>query len=211
MFEAPDLAEGQIVGNGDVRNVIYGQDSGLYVEFRMEDVYQEYASEQAGKPIYESVPFIRMYTPGDKTKVVDRKVEMKPRGDIPSDPQRFPQQWAAFQAGAKAIQSGTPLAEWPKMSTTQVRELNAINVYTVEALAAISDAALDGLGHGGRSMRDAAAAWLDAARDGASLSAALAANAHLQEQIDALKASITSSPEVQRGPGRPRKEVIDGE
>jgi hypothetical protein len=146
MFDHPAFAEGEIVGNGDVRQVVYGNDKGMHVEFRMEDVHQEYESEQQGRPIYKQEPFIRMYTPGDKTKVVDRAVRLKPQGDIPADPQRFPTQWNAFRAGAEQVAAGTPLAQWPQITSSQVRELNAVNIWTVEALAEVSDAALDGVG-----------------------------------------------------------------
>jgi DNA-dependent RNA polymerase auxiliary subunit epsilon len=211
MFDHPAFAEGEIVGNGDVRQVVYGNDKGMHVEFRMEDVHQEYESEQQGRPIYKQEPFIRMYTPGDKTKVVDRAVRLKPQGDIPADPQRFPTQWNAFRAGAEQVAAGTPLAQWPQITSSQVRELNAVNIWTVEALAEVSDAALDGVGHGGRALRDGAKLWLDAAQDNSVLSRMAANNQHLQEQIDALTAqlSLANSDEPRRGPGRPRKEEVE--
>lgn len=210
MFDAPTFAEPVIQGNGDVRAVAYGNDAGVFVEFRMEQVYQEFKSLAEGHPIYEAVPFIRIYVPGDKTKVVDRPVKLEQSGDVPSDPQRFPMQWQAFKSGVQATAAGKPLAEWPLMTTSQVKELNAINIYTVEALAEVSDAALDGLGHGGRSLRDQAKAHVEQMKDGAATAKLVAANADLQRQIDELRASLTS-PDDKRGAGRPRKEDSNGE
>ncbi|MBW8838157.1 MAG: chromosome partitioning protein ParA [Burkholderia sp.] len=201
MFDGPTLADPQIVGNGDVRQVAYGSDHGLFVEFRMENVHMAFLSEEQGRPVYEQKPFIRMYIPGDKTKVVDREVRLEPFADIPADPQRFPRQWEAFKSGVAAVQSGTPLVEWPMMTSSQVKELNALNIYTVEALSEISDVALGGLGHGGRNLRDQAKAWLSRLNDDASTMKLAAQNAELQRQIDELRASVEK-----RGPGRPKAE-----
>lgn len=204
MFDGPTLADPTIVGSGDVRAVTYGSDAGLYVEFRTENIYQEFQSEQEGKPVYEQVPFISIYVPGDKTKKVDRPVKMQGHGDIPSDPERFPRQWQAFQQGVKAVQSGFPLTEWPGMTASHVRELNAVNIFTVEQLAAVPDSALDGIGHGGRHLRDKAKAHLETMADEAITTRLASQNADLQRQLDELKASIEK-----RGPGRPKKEEND--
>src|SRR3546814_2370746 len=49
---------------------------------------------------------------------------------------RFPQHWAQFEAGHTERQIiGTPLKEWPILSTSQVAEMNALNIFTVEQLA----------------------------------------------------------------------------
>lgn len=210
MFDGPNLADATVIGNGDVRAVAYGNDAGVFVEFRMEQIYQEFRSLAEGHPIYEAVPFIRIYVPGDKTKVVDRPVKLEQSGDVPSDPQRFHAQWQAFRSGVQATAAGKPLAEWPLMTTSQVKELNAVNIYTVEALAEVSDVALDGIGHGGRALRDQAKAHIAQMTDGAATAKLVAANSDLQRQIDELRASMTS-PDDKRGPGRPRKEDNNGE
>lgn len=207
MLDSPTLAEANVVGNGDVREVSYGSDAGLYVEFYNENVYMEFLSEKEGRPIYEKQPFIRIYTPGDKTKIVVRKAVQESTGGFPSDVQRFPQQWAAFQQGVQAVASGLPLEEWPLMTTGQVKALNAVNIYTVEQLAAVSDAALDGLGHGGRAIRDQAIAKLEGMKDESHSAKLVAQNADMQRQIEELRAMIGAqeSPEAPRR-GRPPKE-----
>lgn len=203
MFDGPALADPTIVGNGDVRAVTYGGDHGLYVEFRMENVHQEYQSEIEGKPVYKQVPFIRIYRPGDKTTVNDRPVQLQGFADIPSDPQRFPQQWAAFQQGAKAVETGFPLAEWAVITAAQVREMNAINIYTLEQLSMVPDTALDGMGHGGRALRDKAVAHLKHMTDDSYTAKLVASNNDLQRQIDELRASMTQTDAPRRG--RPPK------
>ena len=103
MFVSPTKAEPTVIGNGDVRAVSYGNDRGLFVEFHTEDVYQEFESEQEGRPIFKQVPFISIYVPGDKTKKVTRPVRTTWFGDTPPDTERFPAQWAAYQQGTKAM------------------------------------------------------------------------------------------------------------
>lgn len=208
MFDGPTLADPTVLGNGDVRAVSYGSDAGLFVEFRMENVHQEYESELQGKPVYKQVPFVKIYIPGDKTKTVDRPARMEGFADVPSDPQRFPRQWAAFQQGVKAVSEGFPLEEWTQMTASSVRDLHAINIYTVEQLANVPDSALDGLGHGGRHLRDKAKAHLERLQDDSITARLVADKAELQRQIDELKATISPENE-KRGPGRPKKDVED--
>jgi len=203
MFDAPTLAEGQVIGNGDVRQVAYGNDAGLYVEFSYEDVYLEAKSQEEGRPIYEQRPFISIYAPGDKTKKVVREVRTQWFGDTPPDTERFSRQWAAFQQGEKVMATGLPLKEWPLMTSSQVKELNGLNIYTVEQLAEVPDASLDSLGHGGRATRDKAKAHLARMGETAATDKLAEQNADLQRQLDELRASL--SPDAPRR-GRPPKE-----
>lgn len=219
MFDAPSFAQGEVVGTGDVRGVSYGEDKGLFVEFRNEPIYMEYLSEQAGRAIYEDRTFVKIYVPGDKTKVIDRLAQLKDIGGIPPDDKRWPIQWLAFQNGMKAVMNGTPLSEWPKITKQQVGDFNAFNIYTVEQLSEVSDTALDGLGHGGRALRDGAIKWLERAGDDSAItkmeSAFAQREAAMQRQIDEMRELLemqTAPPEeTRRGPGRPKKDATDGE
>lgn len=211
MFDAPDYAQGDVQGAGDVRSVSYGNDKGLFVEFRDEPIYNEFQSKATGKPHYDTRTMVKIYTPGDKTKVVDRLARLEADMGIPPDSVRWPAQWAAYQQGQKAVMHGTPLSEWAKLNKQQVQEFNAFNLWTVEQLAEVSDVALDGLGHGGRSLRDAAIAFLHQANDASFVTKLeekhAEAMAEMQRQIAELRASVQGAEdEPRRGPGRPRKE-----
>lgn len=217
MFDAPSFAQGEVIGGGDVRLVSYGSDAGLFVEFRDEPFHLEFKSQQEGRPVYENRVMVRVYVPGDKTKVVDRMAKMDDGDGVPSDPHRWPKAWAAYQQGVRAVQEGTPLSEWPKITRHQVSEFNAFNIHTVEQLAAVSDTALDGLGHGGRSMRDGAISWLQRAGDEGAVAKLEAKHA---EEMEAMRANMQRLEEMltnpsdeptKRGPGRPKKEFTDGE
>ena len=52
-----------------VPNQRYAGDSKLFVVFYMKAVKNGFKSEQEGRPIFDDVPHIRIYTPGDKTNV----------------------------------------------------------------------------------------------------------------------------------------------
>lgn len=205
MFDSPTLAEPTVIGNGDVRAVSYGNDRGLFVEFHTEDVYQEFESEQEGRPVFKQVPFISIYVPGDKTKKVTRPVRTTWFGDTPPDTERFPSQWAAYQQGTKAMEKGLPLTEWPIITTSQVKELNGLNIYTVEALADVADTNLDALGHGARALRDKAKSHLARMADTAAADRLAAQNEDLQRQLDELRSQISGDTPKR---GRPPKAEV---
>lgn len=180
-----EFAPATIHKAGNQLHVSHGDDKGLFVEFYTEAVKSPFKSEQANRPIYEDTPYVRILFPGDTTKRVERPVDLHGSETKPSDPQRWPQQWAAYQNQQVQTQIGTPITEWPAVSKSQALNLKAMNVHTVEGLAEVSDAGLTWLG--ARELREKARAYLAAAAGGAELSKAQAENAALRADIDALK------------------------
>ena len=81
----------------------------------------------------------------------------------------------------------------------------------MENLAAVTDASLGGLGHGGRTLRDQAKAWIEQAKDGAELAKLVEENARLRDDLSATQDQIRELSEqvkqltTKRKPGRPRK------
>lgn len=160
----------------DSGEVVHGDDSRLHVEFRMEPILMGHKSEEAGRPIYEERPFIRIMFPGDKTKTVDREV-------TDHDKLRFARRWDAFEKGAAMPVTGTPLEQWPMLSRTQVLELKGLNIMTVEQLADMPDSGLTFLG--GLELRSKASVWLKVAND-------TAAAAQFSAQNEALRADLAA-------------------
>jgi len=119
-------------------------DESLYVQFYMSYEQNYEKSEQEGRPIYDDVPFVRIFVPGDRTNVIDRQVRMSnPRiGFFGGDDARFPKQWAQFKEGQEQRSAGTPLAEWPVISRGQAEELKFFGFDTVEQIAGASDQVL---------------------------------------------------------------------
>ena len=96
---------------------------------------------QEGRPIFDDIVYIKKMVPGDNLNIIDRPM-------YESDKNEFPMQWAHFQnkQGNEQMISGTPLIEWPIITTAQAEELRAIKFYTVENIAAASDAQLQRIG-----------------------------------------------------------------
>jgi hypothetical protein len=132
---------------------------GIYAEFFLEPVKLGFRSEQEGRPIYEDREHVRIIIAGDnKTEVV--------REARDEDKERFSRAYQAFKQGAERVaQDGTPLKEWPEMTPAIIKELAHYNIYTVDALASLTDSQLQNIGPGGRVWRDKAQAFLTFAKD----------------------------------------------
>jgi hypothetical protein len=209
-----DLIEHQalIPSGTHVLTAVYGDDLKLMAEFFTEPVQQMAESKAAGRPIFKDVPHIRIRYPGDPTRETIRPVRTDPNRSrpYPPDPERFPRQWAAFQARQVQPLEGTPLEQWPPLSRSQVLELKAVHVHTVEQLAGVPDSAMHNLGMGGRSLRAQAQAWLADAKDGAATAALAAENEQLKERLAALEARFDQA-SAEKKPAARKKENLDAQ
>lgn len=172
-------------------------------KFFIKPVQNMAASKEHGRPIFDDVEWVEIRLPGDKLTVFVDTVwrndpetgEQVPNGGVPGfmpPPyvERWPDIYAKFKAGLVQAQSGTPLEEWPIMSASKVAELKALNIYTVENLADLTDGYLGRLGMGGRALRDQARAYIAEAKDLAQASAVAAENAELRERLARLEAML---------------------
>lgn len=174
---------------------------GLHVEFYIDSEKSEYRSEEAGRPIHIDSEFVKILIPGDnKTEIV--------RVASQADKDRFPVEYARFTNGAKAQEQavGTPLAAWPAMSRSLVKDLAYLNIHTVEQLATLSDTGKQAFGMGANEWSAKAQAFIKAAEGTAHAEKLAVQTLEQQREIDALKAQIaelaTRMPE-KRPPGRP--------
>lgn len=145
---------------------------GLIVRFELYPLKDEKASAAAGRPVYNETEFIDIRIPGDRTLTIHRPVRE-------SDKRRFAvayRNWKA-QGGGDAAASGTPLAQWPQVSRSQVEELAFFNVRTVEQLASVSDSNLKNIGPL-LALRQKARDFLEAAKSGAPM-------AQMREELQA--------------------------
>lgn len=156
MFSTPKVTQ-----SGTTLHVEHGNDSNLYVEFTMESVPQPFESEKQGRPIFKDVPYIKIITPGDKTKVPHRPVKDE-------DKIRFPRQWEAFKNQEVQVTEGTPITEWPPLTKGEAMEFKALNIHTVEQLANLPDSSLSWLG--GQQRRTQAQSFIAASKDTALVS-----------------------------------------
>jgi hypothetical protein len=126
--------------------------SGANVKFFNSYNENKQKSLEAGRPIYDEIPSISIQWPGGDETV--RRIE-------PQDIAEYPEKYAAFQAGNAPIESGTPLAEWPPMPGSTLRELQHLGFHTVEQLAAATDDVKRRLGPAGKFVQ-MAKDWLSA-------------------------------------------------
>ena len=110
-------------------------------------------SLEAGRAVFDEVPSISIQWPGGDETV--RRIE-------PQDIQDYPQQYAAFTSGNVAVETGTPLSEWPPMNGSAMRELQYLGFKTVEQLAEANDDVKRRLGPLNQFVQKAKD-WLDAA------------------------------------------------
>ena len=124
----------------------------------------------------------------------------------------------AWKQGEAVPTSGTPLSAWQGITRHQIEAVRLLGIYTVEDMAAVTDATLQKLpGPNLRSVRDAAVAW-EKAKDTRAVTADLAAKEleiqELRAQVGDLMDLVRNMPTVakddeetvKRRPGRPRKE-----
>lgn len=111
----------------------------LFITFDLHPRLNEAKSNEAGRPVYDDVEYIRKIVPGDKQNEVHRPA-------TEADKRQFPRQYSEFKSGAREAQSGTPLKEWTAISASQAKELAHFHVYTVEQLANLSDANIQNIG-----------------------------------------------------------------
>ena len=107
---------------------------------------------------YHIVPFVKIKFIGRSDMMTDRPAHIEGGGEFIADPDRFPQQWAAYR-NKTAAPTGTPLAVLTALNEGDVAYLEEKSIRSVEALENLQDSHLAGLGMGMRRYRDIARAW----------------------------------------------------
>jgi hypothetical protein len=153
----------------------FAGDNKLYVVFFMQAVKNGGKSELEGRPIFDDVPHVTIHIPGDKNNVVTEPVSEEHK-------QRFAPQWEKFQKQMSQSPEGTPLEQWPLLTTGQVHELKAVNVMTVEQLAGMSDAHVTRF-MGGYELRRKAMTFLKVSKDSAEAQRLATLNDELTQRL----------------------------
>jgi hypothetical protein len=151
------------------------QDRSLNVRFRHVPKKDEVQSKEAGRPIFKSVEYVSISSPGDKFNGPDR-----PATDY--DRRRFSRQYAAFRANKTEQHVGTLLSKWPLIEAAQVEELKFFNVHTVEHLASMPDGNIPNVGNISH-LKKQAADFLEMAKGNAPM-------VRLREEHETTKAEL---------------------
>jgi hypothetical protein len=152
-------------------------------------------TREMGRPMFDDVEMVRVIIPGDRLANFVDEVSDEHRN-------RWPDHYAAFKRGELRASTGTPLEHWPPMTTARVAEMKALNIFSVEDLANLSDAAVLRLGMGGRELRAQAQAYISSAKDNAAMTALVAEVERLKQMLENRPAS-DPAPEPEKRRGRP--------
>jgi hypothetical protein len=166
-------------------------DAALVVRFHKKAVQNMFESSARGRPIFNDVDYIEIFTPGNQLNIIDTPVREEHK-------RRFPQQWAHYQNAHSGDQReiGTPLGQWAFLTASQAEELKALKFFTVEALANASDGMLQPIGMiGGMNpmvLRQRALAYLHAAAGTAVQEHEAAKSAELEQIIKDLQMQVAA-------------------
>lgn len=144
----------------------------MLVEFYVESEVMPYLSEQAGQEVRRN--FVRLKETinlgnlindrriRDEVEYVEseRRWKVKKLHPSMSDIRKYPDYWNAFARDQKDIVIGTPLTLMFKHDPSLVERYKANHIYSIEQLAAVTDANCDQLFMGAKKNRDEARAYL---------------------------------------------------
>lgn len=148
---------------------------GVTPVFFIESVIDPAASEKAGRAIYRDMERVRINIAGDQFSAAVHPVDT-------AIIDRFEEAYAKWKRKGHQAVNGTPLVKWPLATPSFVKEMEFLNIFSVDDLASVADVHLDRIADG-RQWRDRAAAWLKSAADGAVASRYAAENARLREDV----------------------------
>lgn len=150
--------------------------------FHIEAVPDPVASAAAGRPIFVSQERVQYINPGSSNSPVDIVTD--------EHRQRWPDYYAKFRAGEEFSVTGTPLEHWSFLRRTNVMELKAIGIFSVEQCADLPDTAVQRIGMGGDAIRKAAKAYLDDAAAMSIVSEAIAAREAAEVRLAAMEKKL---------------------
>lgn len=158
----------------NVDNLSFGDDR-LGVMFYTDVVEDRRKTLAEGRKCFREQEFVKIFVPGDRNPVV-RKVQVT-GNDHTDDRLRFPKQYARFKANQEQrTHEGTPLTLWPQMPAVLAKELEFLNIFTVEQLAQLADTHVAKI-QGGQQWKQKAAEFVSALKD--------------QEQVSRLQTQLT--------------------
>lgn len=184
--------------------LVPGPDGSL-LRFFYDSAKNEQASISLGRAIFDTALYVDIITPGQNASTprfeiervfseqsrealgmtIDKKRSYK-YAELAEFVERFKRDEHQADLG------GTPLREWPRIDRGLQATLAAVNIYTVEALAELSDTNLAYLGMGARELRENAKQWLAAAGKGSDTSKLVAENVDLKQENERIRAELVA-------------------
>jgi hypothetical protein len=164
-------------------------DDAVVAEFCSHTVKNEAKSAKEGRPIFDDMEACKVRKAGSRdwtmypaTAISHYREEPESGEQVPvTYAERFSRQYRQFKEHDTQTKAGTPLSAAPFLTEARRAELRALNIYTVEALAAVDGQELKNLGTGGRDLKNKAIEYIDA-------SSSNAPNTMMLQELEALKA-----------------------
>ena len=164
-------------------------DATLVALFRHYPVKNAAKSAAEGRPIFDDIEVCEIRFPGSRAMSAFPATAMSHwQNDFQTGEQtpvtyaeRFARQYQQFKMQAAQTKTGTPLANTPFLTEARRAELRALNVYTVEQLAAVEGQELKNLGQHGRDLKNKAQEYIDSSK-------AAAPNLAMMEELEAMRA-----------------------
>jgi len=137
------------------------------------------------------IEFVRIENPGDRKTIPEFQLDDTRR-------QKYHEAYARWQksktGGEGEIYEGTLLEDWMAISIEQVEGLRDHRIFTVEMLAAITDANIGALGPGGRLLREKAREFILAKRRAAPIDELRNELAAVRAELAAARSQPTAAP-----------------
>lgn len=184
-----------------------------FVEFKQVPVFDKKRSDELGYRVTKDVDRAYVMQPGSRDvleiNAEDWLAQIRQK-QIDGAHDAFPLEWVQgfkqkfdlWKQGLESPVNGTHVREWPVLSPSQVNNLIALRIVTVEDVAAMTEDAMSRLGMGSRELREKAREWL-AKREVANNVAQ--ENEQLKAQLAELTARLAALETDKPKRGRPAK------
>ena len=154
----------------------------LILRFFQQAVPNALKSQEAGREICDQVDFVSIIVPGSRDEVIEKVGEAQKK--------RFAPQYEHWRKTQEQPPEGQPLDRVPWLNVAQIRELQYLNIKTLEQLAGLSDTAIQHIGMGGRDLRARAQAYIEAGKGTAELSRYMVRISELERENASLRDDI---------------------
>jgi hypothetical protein len=196
------------VGSDGFNSIDYASmNKGITPVFMTVPEYNDRLSKEQGRAVYDDAERVHLHIAGDQFSVHSAPVDDYIKG-------RFPEEYARWKRTGEARHiTGTPLKLWPPATPAFVKEMEAINIHSVEDLANIADVHVTTF-FDGRLWKERATAWLQAASSSVSNSKFEDENKRLKERLQTLEKLVgdgRTEHETQVKKGRKKLELSDDE
>ena len=163
----------------DDGTVIEQTDASLGVRFFLYPQQDIRRSNEEGRPIFYDKEMVEILIPGSRDKLHKEVTEDVKR--------RFRKRYEAWKEASDNKVDGTPLTEFPFISSAERKELEYFNIFTGEQLINMADGYIDKVGVNGRDLIKKVKNYMTMAKDSSLLGKITSENEQLKREMAMLK------------------------